>query len=296
MNTAEAMTGKADAPTIEIAAHAGTCYGVQRALDMALAAAPQVGENAQVHTLGPLIHNPQVVKGLASQGVTVVDDVPTQAGSTLVLRTHGVVPQVEQAARDFGLDVVDATCPYVKRVHHAAERLQELGYQVLVVGEAGHPEVEAILGHAPGAQAVASVEQLNGLELGRRVGVVVQTTQAKTTLDAVVSELTSRVPEVCVVNTICEATSERQQAARQLAAASDVMVVIGGRNSANTTRLAKICLSSCVRTHHIETCDELSASWFEGASSIGVTAGASTPTSQIDELVSRIESLCASSS
>ncbi|WP_337370786.1 4-hydroxy-3-methylbut-2-enyl diphosphate reductase, partial [Parolsenella catena] len=249
-----------------------------------------------VHTLGPLIHNPQVVEGLASQGVTVVDDVPTQAGSTLVLRTHGVVPQVEQAARDFGLDVVDATCPYVKRVHHAAERLQELGYQVLVVGEAGHPEVEAILGHAPGAQAVAGVEQLDGLELGRRVGVVVQTTQAKTTLDAVISELTSRVSEVCVVNTICEATSERQQAARKLAAASDVMVVIGGRNSANTTRLAKICLSSCAKTHHIETCDELSASWFEGASSIGVTAGASTPTAQIDELVSRIESLCASSS
>lgn len=281
-------------PTITVADHAGACYGVQRALELVQKVAQQA--TGPVHTLGPLIHNPQVVEGLANQGVAVVDDVPTQAGSTLVLRTHGVVPQVEQAARDFGLDVVDATCPYVKRVHHAAERLQELGYQVLVVGEAGHPEVEAILGHAPGAQAVASVEQLDGLELGRRVGVVVQTTQAKTTLDAVISELTSRVPEVCVVNTICEATSERQQAARKLAAASDVMVVIGGRNSANTTRLAKICLSSCARTHHIETCDELSASWFEGASSIGVTAGASTPTAQIDELVSRIESLCASSS
>ena len=202
-------------PTITVADHAGACYGVQRALELVQKVAQQA--TGPVHTLGPLIHNPQVVEGLASQGVTVVDDVPTQAGSTLVLRTHGVVPQVEQAARDFGLDVVD-------------------------------------------------------------------------------SELTSRVPEVCVVNTICEATSERQQAARKLAAASDVMVVIGGRNSANTTRLAKICLSSCAKTHHIETCDELSASWFEGASSIGVTAGASTPTAQIDELVSRIESLCASSS
>lgn len=202
-------------PTITVADHAGACYGVQRALELVQKVAQQA--TGPVHTLGPLIHNPQVVEGLASQGVTVVDDVPTQAGSTLVLRTHGVVPQVEQAARDFGLDVVDATCPYVKRVHHAAERLQELGYQVLVVGEAGHPEVEAILGHAPGAQAVAGVEQLDGLELGRRVGVVVQTTQAKTTLDAVISELTSRVSEVCVVNTICEATSERQQAARKLA-------------------------------------------------------------------------------
>ena len=169
-------------PTITVADHAGACYGVQRALELVQKVAQQA--TGPVHTLGPLIHNPQVVEGLASQGVTVVDDVPTQAGSTLVLRTHGVVPQVEQTARDFGLDVVDATCPYVKRVHHAAERLQELGYQVLVVGEAGHPEVEAILGHAPGAQAVAGVEQLDGLELGRRVGVVVQTTQAKTTLDA----------------------------------------------------------------------------------------------------------------
>ena len=120
-------------PTITVADHAGACYGVQRALELVQKVAQQA--TGPVHTLGPLIHNPQVVEGLANQGVTVVDDVPTQAGSTLVLRTHGVVPQMEQAARDFGLDVVDATCPYVKRVHHAAERLQELGYQ----GRGGAP-------------------------------------------------------------------------------------------------------------------------------------------------------------
>lgn len=278
-------------PTITVADHAGACYGVQRALELVQKVAQQAA--GPVHTLGPLIHNPQVVEGLASQGVTVVDDVPTQAGSTLVLRTHGVVPQVEQAARDFGLDVVDATCPYVKRVHHAAERLQELGYQVLVVGEAGHPEVEAILGHAPGAVAVANVAALDGVTLSKRVGVVVQTTQAKATLDAVVSELMSRVPEVCVVNTICEATSERQQAARELAGRSDVMVVIGGRNSANTTRLAEICSAACPRTHHIEVPAELEAAWFVGAHEVGVTAGASTPTAQIDEVVSRIRELSA---
>ena len=123
---------------------------------------------------------------------------------------------------------------------------------------------------------------------------VVQTTQAKPTLDAVVSELMARAGEVCVINTICEATSERQKAARELAASSDVMVVIGGRNSANTTRLATICSASCESTHHIETCDELEASWFAGAEHVGVTAGASTPTAQIDELVASIESLCAS--
>jgi len=164
---------------------------------------------------------------------------------------------------------------------------------VLVVGEAGHPEVEAILGHAPGAVAVANVAALDGVTLSKRVGVVVQTTQAKATLDAVASELMARVPEVCVVNTICEATSERQQAARELAGRSDVMVVIGGRNSANTSRLAEICSAACPRTHHIEVPAELEAAWFAGAHEVGVTAGASTPTAQIDEVVSRIRELSA---
>lgn len=276
-------------PTITVAEHAGACYGVQRALDLV----HQVAGDATgpVHTLGPLIHNPQVVAGLESAGVTVVEDVPREAGSTLVLRTHGVVPEVERVARERGLSVVDATCPYVKRVHHAAERLQRDGYQVIVVGESGHPEVEAILGHAPGAVAVADVASLEGITLSKRVGVVVQTTQAKARLDEVISALTARVPEVCVVNTICEATSERQQAARELAAGSDVMVVIGGRNSANTTRLAEICASACGRTHHIETPGELEGLWFEGAEAIGVTAGASTPMAQIDALVSAIRGL-----
>ena len=273
-------------PTITVAEHAGACYGVQRALDLVRHVAEEA--TSPVHTLGPLIHNPEVVAGLARSGVGVVSEVPNEPGSTLVLRTHGVVPEVEDLARERGLSVVDATCPYVKRVHHAAERLQREGYQVLVVGEAGHPEVEAILGHAPGARAVADVAALDGIALKKRVGVVVQTTQAKSRLDEVVSALMARVPEVCVVNTICEATSERQQAARELAARSDVMVVIGGRNSANTTRLAEICRDACGRTHHVERPDELLAPWFDGAERIGITAGASTPTSQIDEAKARI--------
>ncbi len=276
--------------TITVANHAGACYGVQRALDLVV----KVSDEAEgsVRTLGPLIHNPQVVAGLEASGVTVTDDVPKDAGSTLVLRTHGVVPEVEAEAKANGLKVVDATCPYVKRAHHAAERLMRDGYQVLVVGEAGHPEVDGILGHAPGAVAIADVSALEGLELGKKVGVVVQTTQAKATLDAVVCELMARAGEVCVVNTICEATSERQQAAAELAKASDVMVVIGGKNSANTTRLAEICSASCARTHHIEVPGELEVSWFDGAERVGVTAGASTPSMQIDEVVGAIEGLC----
>lgn len=275
--------------TITVAEHAGACYGVQRALDLVQKVASEA--RGPVHTLGPLIHNPQVVAGLEAAGVSVVEDVPEDGGSTLVLRTHGVVPEVESLARERGLEVVDATCPYVKRAHHAAERLQRDGYQVLVVGEAGHPEVEAILGHAPGAVAVADVSALDGVTLSKRVGVVVQTTQAKATLDAVVSRLTAIASEVRVINTICEATSERQQAAAELAARSDVMVVIGGRNSANTTRLATICGGACARTHHIELPSELEAAWLAGAERIGVTAGASTPTVQIEQVVRAIEAL-----
>ncbi len=276
--------------TITVADYAGACYGVQRALDLVKKVADEA--IGPVRTLGPLIHNPQVVSELEAKGVTVAEDVPEESGSTLVLRTHGVVPAVEELAHERGLKVVDATCPYVKRAHRAAERLHAQGYQVIVVGESGHPEVEGILGHAPEATAVAGVEAARQLELDKKVGVVVQTTQAKATLDEVISYLTSEVGEVCVVNTICEATSERQQAAAKLSAASEVMVVIGGKNSANTTRLAEICAQSCSRTHHVETPAELEPSWFEGAQKIGVTAGASTPAAQIEQLVSAIEALC----
>ena len=129
MNTAEPAPGKADAPTIEIAAHAGTCYGVQRALDMALVAAPQAGECTQVHTLGPLIHNPIVVRELAEAGVGLAETLDDAATGTVIIRAHGVVPQVIDAARERGLNVVDATCPYVKKVHVAAERLVREGYR-----------------------------------------------------------------------------------------------------------------------------------------------------------------------
>ena len=144
-NTATTASGQATAPTIEIAAHAGTCYGVQRALDMALAA-PQAGECTQVHTLGPLIHNPIVVRELAEAGVGLAETLDDAASGTVIIRAHGVVPQVIDAARKRSLNVVDATCPYVKKVHVAAERLVREGYRVLVVGEPGHPEVEGIRG------------------------------------------------------------------------------------------------------------------------------------------------------
>ena len=281
-NTSATASDQATAPTIEIAAHAGTCYGVQRALDMALAAAPQAGECTQVHTLGPLIHNPIVVRELAEAGVGLAETLD-----------DGVVPQVIDAARKRGLNVVDATCPYVKKVHMAAERLVREGYRVVVVGEPGHPEVEGILGHAGNdAQVVSCAADANALSLKGKVGLVVQTTQTAQNLAEVVAVITPRVQELRVINTICAATSERQQAAATLAKRCDCMVVVGGKNSGNTRRLAQICADACEHTHHIEEASELLAAWFTDAHHIGITAGASTPQEHIERAVERIKELC----
>ena len=276
-------------PEIRVASEAGACYGVERALQMVEAAASE--SSVAVRTLGPLIHNPRVVAELAEKGVTVVDSPEQAAGDALLLRTHGVTPDEEGRARRLCARVLDATCPFVKKVHLAAERLSADGYQVVVVGEAGHPEVEATLPHAPGAVVVGSADEARALPHVRKIGVVVQTTARRALLAEVVSELLGIAEEVRVVNTICEATSGHQAAADELAAKADVMVVIGGRNSANTTRLAEISAARCPRTHHIEGADELEAAWFEGAALIGITAGASTPASQIEAVRERIGEL-----
>ena len=278
-------------PEIRIASEAGACYGVERALGLVEAAAEE--HAGAVHTLGPLIHNPRVVAGLAARGVDAVSSPEEAAGDTLLLRTHGTVPDEEARARELCARVLDATCPFVKKVHQAAERLSREGYQVVVVGEAGHPEVEATLPHAPGAIVVGSAEEAAQVPRARRVGVVVQTTARRALLTEVVAALLGRAEEVRVINTICEATSGHQAAADELAREADVMVVIGGRNSANTTRLAEIAAARCPRTHHVEGDDELRAEWFEGAGLIGITAGASTPASQIEAVRAAIERLVA---
>ena len=276
--------------SIEVAQHAGVCYGVERALSLASQAACEA--HGPVRTLGPLIHNPLVVSELQHAGVTVSDCVEDVDAGTVIIRAHGVVPQVIERARQRGLTVLDATCPYVKKVHMAAEKLVREGYQLIVVGESGHPEVEGIMGHADEhARVVSSVEDLESLELTRKVGVVVQTTQTADALACISSALLPRVSELRVINTICSATQERQDSAAELAARVDAMIVVGGKNSGNTRRLAEICQSSCARTHHIEDASELEASWFEGTERVGVTAGASTPSAHIDHAVDKIQLL-----
>lgn len=275
---------------IEVARYAGVCYGVERALGMAEKAADEARK--PVNTLGPLIHNPLVVNDLESIGVGTVSSVSEVEEGTLIIRAHGVVPSVVEDARTRGLDVLDATCPYVKKVHNAAERLVCEGYQLIVVGESGHPEVEGIMGHAGDDAHVVSVPgDLDAIDLSRKVGVVVQTTQTPGALADVVAELSKRTMDLRVINTICSATQERQDSAAELARRVDAMIVVGGKNSGNTRRLSEICTAACPKTHHIEDASEIEAAWFDGVSHIGVTAGASTPASHIERALVRMRSL-----
>ncbi len=274
---------------IVIASEAGACYGVERALKMVEEAAET--SEVPVHTLGPLIHNPRVVGALGEKGVSVVSSPEEAAGHTLLLRTHGVTPEEESRARGLCHEVLDATCPFVKKVHQAAARLACEGYQVVVVGETGHPEVEATLPHAPGAVVVGNAKEAAALHPAKKIGVVVQTTQSRANLEAVVAALLGVAEEVRVINTICDATSGHQGACAELAEKADVMMVIGGRISANTKRLAEISAELCPATHHIEGADEIEPAWFEGADLIGITAGASTPAAHIEAVRERIAAL-----
>lgn len=273
---------------VVVAKHAGVCYGVERALKLAGQAAEGGGT---VRTLGPLIHNPQAVAALEDAGVRVASSLDDVAEGTLVIRSHGVDPAVITAAEERGLDVVDATCPFVRAAHRCAGELRDAGYAVVIVGEADHPEVEGILAHAGGEAHIVQRAADLPARIKRRVGVVVQTTQPPAVLAEVVAALLPRVNELRVCNTICSATEQRQASAAELADEVDVIIVVGGHNSGNTTRLAEICAARNPRTHHVETAEELDERWFDGASVVGVTAGASTPDEQIRGVIDTVESL-----
>jgi 4-hydroxy-3-methylbut-2-en-1-yl diphosphate reductase len=274
---------------VEVARYAGVCYGVERALNLAAEAA---GTGKEIHTLGPLIHNPQAVAALREKGIAVANTLGEAETGTLIIRSHGVEPAIIEAAAEKGLEVIDATCPHVSKAHEAAETLRRGGYAIVIVGEADHPEVEGILAHAGGeAVVVSSAEELPARMPSRRVGIVVQTTQSLSRLNEVVTAILPRASELRVFNTICSATEKRQQSAAELADNVDVVVVVGGHNSGNTTRLAEICSAVNDRVHHVETAEELDPSWFEGASVVGVTAGASTPDAQMQGVIRAIEAM-----
>jgi len=275
---------------ILLAKSAGFCFGVKRATQMAFAAA---AEYPHICSLGPIIHSPQVVDKLAEQGVEVVEQVENIPAGAVIIRSHGVTAGEIQAILDRDLTIVDATCPFVKKAQAHAAGLAAEDYSLVIVGEAEHPEVQGIVSYAATGkvQVVANADEAEQLPRLGRVGIVAQTTQSFENLRQVVDICLKKSQELRVFNTICDATSVRQNEACEIARQVDVMLVIGGYNSANTTRLAHICREILPDTHHLETVQEIESSWFSGARRVGITAGASTPRWLIDEVVSRVAEL-----
>jgi 4-hydroxy-3-methylbut-2-enyl diphosphate reductase len=266
-----------------IAKHAGVCFGVKRAIDMAFKAARD--HRNHVYTIGPLIHNPQVVKQLREAGVAVKGGIDDIAEGTVIFRSHGVPFHLAEKAREKGLRIVDATCPFVKRAHKYARSLSRNGYLVIVVGDKSHPEVKSLKSYVEGeAVVVSSPGELADWTGGRKVGVVAQTTQSLENFREIVAICLERAKEIRAYNTICDATALRQREALDLAHKVDCIIVIGGHNSANTKRLAEICRGVLGDTHHVERVGELSLHCFRGKGRIGIVGGASTPSWVIEEI------------
>ena len=272
-----------------LAKQAGFCFGVKRATQMAFEAA---GKDQKTYTLGPIIHSPQVVGKLEELGIRALDSLEGLEHGTIIIRSHGVELKEIHEARQKNLDIVDATCPFVKKAQEHVKSLSADGYAVVVVGDACHPEVQGIVSYG-GERifVVASGEEAKKLPKMKKIGIVAQTTQSFENLKNVVSECLLRGGEIRVYNTICDATAVRQEEAKELAGRVDCMLVIGGFNSANTHRLLEVCTELQPQTYHIETAAEIDLSWFKGAERVGVTAGASTPKWIIEEVVNKIEEL-----
>ncbi|MBN2233391.1 MAG: 4-hydroxy-3-methylbut-2-enyl diphosphate reductase [Deltaproteobacteria bacterium] len=271
---------------IELAASAGFCFGVKRAVNLAVRAAAE-HPGKPIFTLGPIIHNPQVVADLERRGIHRADDPVKILAGVVIIRSHGITRQTLEALETRPeITIIDATCPFVRRAQEIVGQMAAEGYRVIIVGEDNHPEVVGLLSYGGPNRtlAVSSADDLPAelTERGNRrggdnVALLAQTTQSFDTFRAVANRLLPHKGETRCFNTICDATSQRQNESLAIAGRSDCMIVIGGYASANTTRLEELCRGVLPNTHHIETAADLDPSWYAGARRIGVTAGASTP-------------------
>ena len=266
----------------------GFCFGVAITLKKAEEA---IDARETVTTLGHVVHNPQMVESLEQRGLknaASVDEVDTGA---LFVRAHGLPVGVYEKAKEKGLEIIDATCPMVTKIHVQAEKLKADGYKIIVVGDPNHPEVKGTLSHVPGAWCIESVADVEKLPRASRVGVVVQSTWSGTGFTDIVRALSAKYYDVRAVNTICTDTHNRQGQVGDLAKEVQVMVIVGGKTSANTKHLAELAAMNGARTYHIEGPDELQASWFEGVEFAGLMSGASTPGWLVDEVSDRMDAL-----
>ncbi len=272
---------------VKLANSAGFCFGVKRAVDIVYEEARN-GKN--IYTYGPIIHNEEVVNDLSKKGVKVIES-PEQLDDieegVIIIRSHGVSEKIFNKMNKPGVKVIDATCPFVKKIHHIVKEHSENGEKIIIIGNENHPEVEGIRGWCCSeSYVVENAEHIEKLEIsgGEKVCVVAQTTFNFNKFEELVEIIRKKVYDIIAVNTICNATEKRQNEAKSLALESDAMIVIGGRHSSNTQKLYQICKKECECTFFIQTLDDLELEELTSVRSVGITAGASTPNNIIEEV------------
>lgn len=276
---------------ITVATSAGFCFGVKRAIKIAL---ETVEKSGNVEMLGDIVHNEQVVQNIEAAGLRKVDALESGTGKTLLIRSHGAPESVYQEARRLGYRIVDATCPMVKEIHTIVRDRFAQGFSIIIIGDKQHDEVQGILGQIGHDALVierADAVSLDDIQAMDRVAVVVQSTQALANVRAILAVLEQHIPEVVFSNTICRATRERQAEMESLPLENDVVIVIGSKTSANTKRLYELAHSANARSYLIQTRDDIMPQWFEGVQRVAITAGASTPGETIQDVIDALESL-----
>ena len=279
---------------VELAKTAGFCFGVKRAVDTVYQQIEQY-RGEKIFTYGPIIHNEEVIKDLRSHGVEVLNDeeeLKTADADVVVIRSHGVAKYIYDILEERGITCVDATCPFVKKIHKIVAEKSAEGSYIVIVGNGEHPEVQGIRGWA-GEQVtvVQTQEDAERFELpdkDQKVCIVAQTTFNYNKFKELVEIISKKRYDIVVLNTICNATKERQTEARQIAARVDAMVVIGGKRSSNTQKLFEICKEECLNTYYIQTLDDLDINQLRSVESVGITAGASTPNKIIEEVQNNV--------
>jgi len=271
------------------ATHLGMCFGVRDAIALALARA----DAGPLTILGDLVHNPTVLGALEAKGIAVAHDVAQVTTPTLMVTAHGASARALATTRALGLTVVEATCPLVHVAHRAVAALVRDGYHVVIIGQRDHVEVRGLTGDLDDFDVVLDEEGVLALEGHPRIGIAAQTTQSIEKVRHLVALIRKRFPrsDVHFLDTVCRPTKERQDAALELARASDVVIVVGGKTSNNTRELVKTCGRHCRRVHHVETEADVNPEWFGEAHTIGITAGTSTPDEVIDRVEARIRAL-----
>jgi len=274
---------------VRIAKASGFCFGVKRAMDLALEAA-QRKSREKIFTDGPLIHNPQALKMLRKRGVVPLQEEKNNIGSTVIIRSHGVSPQRRRELDKISATVVDATCPKVKKVQSIIAKFAQRGFFVIIVGDGHHAEVQGLLGYAGKRGMVIQSEQdLTKLPLGKKLCVVAQTTQSRKNFFSLTEKIKERFPETEIFDTICEANRNRQEELKRLCPFVDAVIVVGGKESANTQRLVKIAQSKRVPTFFVESETDLDLDKLKHYKEVGVIGGASTPDWSLKRVVSKLE-------